>query len=214
MPDSKNPGNDCYSAGERGWMERGQRARGFILQPFLALATAFHIRPDHLTVLSVLAGAGFAVAWMTGHPVLALLALFLHVILDGLDGPVARYQSVASPRGSFTDTFCDQIVLTTVTICLMVGTPTLLGVVPGALYLVLYHVVVAMAMVRNSLGIPYIWLFRPRFVLFAAIPLSLWWIGWLVEAVVWLSNGLLLFFAATGFVQLRRMLRGPSAESH
>jgi phosphatidylglycerophosphate synthase len=166
-----------------------------------------------LTILSVLAGAAFVVFWLSGQRIAAMIALAFHVALDGLDGPLARHQSLASPRGSFTDSFCDQIVVTAVTICLMIGTPPLLGIAAGALYLVLYNVVVAIAMVRNSLGIPFTFLIRPRFALFAAIPFAFWLWPWVVTAVVWGSNAILATHVATGFFHLRRRLRGPESST-
>jgi phosphatidylglycerophosphate synthase len=166
--------------------------------------------PDHVTVLAMLAGVAFAPAWLFGFPWLALALLSLHVVLDGLDGPLARHQAVASPRGSFTDTFCDQIVLTTVTISLMIGSDRMLGIVPGAVFLVLYTAVVAVAMVRNALNIPYRWLIRPRFFLYAAIPVELLGVPDAAGAVVWVSIALLAIKILSGFFRLRNQLPGPS----
>lgn len=203
------PGNDCYSAGERQWMERGQHLRAIALAPLLKGLTALRVRPDFLTIASLLAGLGFLPLWLVNQHVAALMALAAHVLLDGLDGPLARYQSRESPRGSFTDSFCDQMVVTAVTIGLMIGTPKMVESVPGALYLVLYTAVVAMAMVRNSLKIPYAWLIRPRFFLFAAIPLGLAGFTWIVPLIVWASIAVLAAKVVSGFVRLRQRLRGP-----
>ncbi len=38
---------DCYSAGERSWMEYGQQLRAYWLGPFLKLMTVARITPDH-----------------------------------------------------------------------------------------------------------------------------------------------------------------------
>lgn len=203
--------NDCYSASERGWMERGQQLRGKLLNPILVGLTTSRIRPDHLTILSVAFGIAFAPLWLWNFSVWAMVSLAVHVLLDGLDGPLARHQSVASPRGSFTDTFCDQIVVTTVTISLMLGPRPYLGVVAGTLFLVLYTVVVVMAMVRNALRIPYVWLIRPRFFLFLAIPIELAGIRWATEIIVWASNAILAIKATSGFYALRDRLAGPSS---
>ncbi|MEZ6058571.1 MAG: CDP-alcohol phosphatidyltransferase family protein, partial [Planctomycetaceae bacterium] len=96
-------GNDCYSAGERDWMERTQQWRGKLFQPLLRSLTACRVSPSHLTLLSFIAGTMFAPLW-NQSAIIALAALVGHVLLDGLDGPLARYQGVASRRGSFTDT--------------------------------------------------------------------------------------------------------------
>jgi phosphatidylglycerophosphate synthase len=202
------PKGDCYSAGERAWMEYGQELRGRLFDPGLRLLTTLRIRPDHLTVLSLLFGLSFAPLWYVEQPWLAVIALAIHVVIDGLDGPLARFQEAASPRGSFTDSFCDQLVVSTVIIMLMVGPPGL-SVLGGSLFLVVYTGVLAIAMVRNSLNVPYSWLVRPRFFLFLAIPLQLLELPHSVSTVVWASNILLGIKLTTGFFKLRKRLDGP-----
>lgn len=91
----------------------------------MRLLTKLHITPDHLTILSFLFGLAFATLWHLEYYWYGIASLWIHVALDGFDGPLARYQNSASPRGSFTDSFCDQVVVSTVTIMLMVGWPRL-----------------------------------------------------------------------------------------
>ncbi len=203
-----SPKGDCYSAGEREWMEYGQQLRGRVFAPFLSRLTKLHVGPDHLTFLSMAFGVAFGPLWYFEQKWLAVASLWMHVAVDGLDGPLARFQKSESPRGSFTDSFCDQLVVSTVTIMLMVGTPKL-SVFAGAIFLVLYAGVLAIAMVRNTLQIPYSWLVRPRFFLFLAIPLQLLGVPHSVASVVWVSNVLLAVKLATGFYKLRNRLDGP-----
>ena len=49
------------------------------------------------------------------HEIAALVALSLHVLIDGLDGPLARHLGIASRSGSFTDTMADQVVVVATT---------------------------------------------------------------------------------------------------
>lgn len=204
---------DCYSAGERGWMEYGQRVRGRLLDPLLAQLSRCGILADHVTLASLVSGVLFAPAWITGHPWWGVALLWAHVLLDGVDGPLARHQHSASQQGSFTDSFCDQIIVSVVTITLMSGPEPLIGVWAGSLFMVLYVGVLAISMVRNALRSPYSWLIRPRFFLFAAIPAQLLGIPHLVWIVVWLSNALLILKTASGFFKLRDRLPGPDSES-
>ena len=203
-----SPKGDCYSAGERAWMEYGQLLRGRFCAPLLSLLTKLRVGPDHLTVLSLAFGVAFGPLWFLEREWLAVTSLWIHVAVDGLDGPLARFQKAESPRGSFTDSFCDQLVVSIVAIMLMVGTPKL-SVFAGAIFLVLYAGVLAIAMVRNTLQIPYSWLVRPRFFLFLAIAFELMGMPGSVATVVWVSNGLLAVKLATGFHKLRNRLDGP-----
>ena len=106
----ESPKADCYSGGERAAMEWTQRARGRLLGPLLRLLATLRVTPDHLTLASLLVGLLFCVLWFWS-PAAALAALLIHVLLDGLDGPLARHLGVASRRGSFTDTVADQTVI-------------------------------------------------------------------------------------------------------
>ena len=194
---------DCYAKGERAWMAWTQRLRGAILGPFLQLCGRAHVSPDHITFVSLLCGLAFWPLWFLSAP-LALGALALHVLLDGIDGPLARHLGVASRRGSFTDTLSDQAVVTTTTIALMTAGD--LGIVPGALYIYVYAVVVAFAMVRNSLEIPYAWLLRPRFLIYVWIAIETTWQTGLLDPLVWGCSALLALKMLSGFVKLRGRL--------
>jgi phosphatidylglycerophosphate synthase len=191
---------DCYSAGERKWMVLTQNWRGQWLAAWLDRLTRAGVTPDHVTVISVVFGLAAAVLYSL-NPVVSLGCLALHVVLDGIDGPLARRQQTASPRGSFTDTMADQTVVTAVSLTLMASGA--LPVLPGGAYIVLYAVVALFAIARNALSRPYAWLARPRFLFYAWIAADLWlWpatLGWLV----WCCNVLLAWSAFSGFIAIR-----------
>src|SRR5262245_27532477 len=145
---------DCYSADERTLMEATQRWRARVFQPWLMLLSRLGVTPNSLTALSFLCGVAFCPLWLVSRTA-AFAALALHVLVDGLDGPLARHQGIASRRGSFTDTMSDQCVVTVVSVTLMAD--HVIGIVPGGAYVFLYALVVGFAMVRNALSIPYSW---------------------------------------------------------
>jgi phosphatidylglycerophosphate synthase len=191
---------DCYSGGERRWMEYTQHVRGEVLGPMLRGMARIGLRPDHLTVLSLLAGLAFCPLYFYSVP-WALVALTLHVILDGLDGPLARHLGVASRSGSFTDSMADQTVIAATTLTLMYTGEA--GVFSGALYIVAYTVVVLFAMARNALNVPYSWLFRPRFLVYAWILVENYWLPGTLDWVLWACTVLLLGKTVSGFVRIR-----------
>ncbi|HLA84840.1 MAG TPA: CDP-alcohol phosphatidyltransferase family protein [Thermoguttaceae bacterium] len=195
---------DCYSAGERAAMVRGQRLRAWFLRPALDRLIARGWRADHLTLASTLVGLAFCPMYLYGYRAAAFAALALHVILDGLDGPLARRAGTAGRRGSLTDSMADQVVIAATTLTLMIDHQ--IGVAAGACYVFFYTVVVLFAMARNALGIPYRWLVRPRFFVYAWAAVSVWWWPGTLEYVLWLSNALLAGQMLSGFVRLRRRL--------
>jgi len=130
--------------------------------------------------------------------------LTLHVLLDGLDGPLARHTQTASSQGSFTDTMTDQVVVTFSTLTLVHAGYA--AAWPGGLYIFFYSMVVIFAMVRNALLIPYTWLVRPRFLVYAWFVVEVYFWPGSLNALLWLASVLLAVKMLTGFIQIRRKM--------
>jgi phosphatidylglycerophosphate synthase len=204
MPAESKTRITCYSEEEGGFMRRSQELRGQLLRPLLAVLARLRITPNHLTLLSLLTGLAFCPVFLWSSKITAFALLLAHVLLDGLDGPLARYTLRASNRGSFTDTAADQIVVAFSTVTLIHAGYA--GAWPGGLYLFFYSIVVIFAMVRNALAIPYSWLVRPRFLVYAWMPFEVYlWRGSL-EVVLWLLTAVLAVKTLTGFVKIRRKI--------
>jgi len=184
-------------------MEATQRFRAELLQPLLKNLSALGCRPGLITTLSAIAGVAFAPLWFFNKPA-ALGALGLHVILDGIDGPLARFLGRASAKGSFTDTMADQVVIAAVTLTLMHA--DVVGTLVGSLYMLLYTVVVGFAMIRNAMRIPYAWLIRPRFAVYSWLVIETYlWRG-SIDYLLWTSTALFALKLISGFVRIRRAL--------
>lgn len=180
-----------------------QRWRGIVLQPLLKLLTYARVSPDLITILSTIVGLAFCPVWFI-HPLGASMLLLLHVVLDGIDGPLARFQNVASGKGSFTDTMADQTVVFASTVTLMAAGSV--AIVPATVYLFVYTIVVGFAMIRNALKIPYSWLIRPRIIVYCWIPINAYWLPGSLDYVLVIFDLLLSWKLATGFYKLRRKL--------
>lgn len=194
---------DVYSAGERAWMVRTQEIRAVLLGPLLRLMAASGLKPDHLTALSLAAGLAFCPLIIFSAP-WAFFLLALHVVLDGMDGPLARHLGVASRKGSFTDTMADQLVIAATTTTLMYTGAV--GILPGVLYIVSYTVVVLFAMARNAMDVPYSWLFRPRFYVYVWIAVETYWWPGTIDYALWACASVLLIKVVTGFRGIRNRI--------
>jgi phosphatidylglycerophosphate synthase len=194
----------CYSKGEGALMGQSQASRGRWLAPLLSALTALRVTPNQLTFLSLVAGLAFCPLLLWSPPAIACTLLLLHLILDGIDGPLARHQKTASNRGSFTDTFADQLVVTFSSVTMIHAGH--LEIWPGALYVFFYTLVVIFAMIRNALTIPYSWLIRPRMLIYAwfAVELFIW--PKTLDLVVWIVTALLAIKTLTGFIKIRRQM--------
>ncbi|BCX46955.1 hypothetical protein HAHE_08630 [Haloferula helveola] len=194
----------CYSGGEGRFMEWSQQCRAKLLGPMLARCAEAGLHANHITLSSLLAGLAFVPAVMFGLPGLALAMLALHVMLDGLDGPLARFRGQASNRGSFTDTMADQLVVTASTLAMVQSGHA--AAWPGGLYVFLYALVVGFALVRNALNEPYSWLFRPRFVIFGWFAVEFYFLPGSLDTALWIASAALGIKAITGFIRIRRRM--------
>ena len=87
------------------------------------------------------------------------------------------------------------------------------AIAAGTSYIFLYAGVVALAMVRNALHIPYSWLVRPRFIVYAALFIDTVLASNWTIAVIWVCNAILLIKLMSGFYYLRLALPGPEEQS-
>jgi phosphatidylglycerophosphate synthase len=88
---------------------KSQEWRGQVLKPILRIATDFGLSASMITngrlILAVIAFVIF-----TEKPILASIIFLLAILLDALDGPLARVQGRASDKGKFLDVATDHVI--------------------------------------------------------------------------------------------------------
>lgn len=89
-------------------LERGLEKLSYSLVPLVPM----RVKPNHLTWLGFIAGVSGAIAFYLasfykGWFLVAAAAILAHLILDALDGAVARQRSLTSKSGYFLDLFLD-----------------------------------------------------------------------------------------------------------
>jgi len=96
----------------------------------------------------------------------------------------------------------DQTVITATTITLMyVG---MIDILPGALYLITYTVIVLFAMARNVMQDPYSWLVRPRFYIYIWFIIETYWLPNTINYLLWAFTAVMTLKVLTGFIGIRR----------
>lgn len=142
-----------------------------------------------------------ATSW--GAP-LAVLSLTLHVLLDGLDGPLARATHSAGAPGAITDMCADHTGFLIITTLLAMSGELSAGA--AAAYLSTGTMSIAMIVALNLLRRPLRWAVRTKYPFYALVGLRL--LGgpdWLTPAAV-VFSGIQGVSAVIGFVALRRAL--------
>jgi phosphatidylglycerophosphate synthase len=162
--------SSIYSEDEARFLVPWQRVRQFFFKPIAALLLRLGIGPDMLSYVSVALGIGFCLLapfWFTA----AFWLLVASVICDGLDGVEARMTTMNTPRGSFTDMFCDVAV-----VAFSVAGMAWKGAIHPALailFVYVYTALVFLLMLHRMLQVTSRWIVRPsRMLLYIAIGLD------------------------------------------
>jgi phosphatidylglycerophosphate synthase len=156
-----------YSESEGQFLYPWQRLRQAILLPLAAMLDALHITPDMLSWASVVLGVGFFYLARLRFDI-AFWLLVGSVVLDALDGVLARYHRAPSSKGSFTDAFCDEAV-----VALTVGGLVWQGAMNAALgviFVYIYTSLVTFLLIHQVLAVPSQGIIRPsRMLLYAFV---------------------------------------------
>lgn len=104
------PPGSIYSDEEVRWLGPWQKVRQVALGPIALVLSRLGLSANMLSIASVLFGLGFFLLAAIQFDI-AFWLLVASIICDGLDGVEARLTKTNTARGSFTDTFCDQLVV-------------------------------------------------------------------------------------------------------
>jgi len=106
----KKKSGSIYSDVEELVLEPWQRMRQRFLSPIAFVLARLGISADMLSFASVVLGIGFFLCVPFQFTV-AFWLLIASLVCDSLDGVEARLTGTNTVRGSFTDVFCDQLVV-------------------------------------------------------------------------------------------------------
>jgi phosphatidylglycerophosphate synthase len=102
------PMGDSYSSFERRFLDRGRRLVYTLLKPAVFLLTALHVPPDVLSVAQI--GVGVIIVFtVNSYPRPTFLLFLLALLLDALDGALARHTGRASSFGALLDQCSDHV---------------------------------------------------------------------------------------------------------
>ncbi len=195
--------NSIYSEEEERVLAPWQNVRQFFLAPIAAVLARLGITPDMLSFSSVVLGIGFCLL-APYYFTIAFWLLVTSIICDGLDGVEARLKGTNTTRGSFTDMFCDQLVVA-FSVAGMAWRGSIHPVL-AILFVYVYTVLVTFLVLHRMLQVSSRWIIRPsRMLLYAAIGLDFFFN---IDVLNYLLLFYLLAFLLLGisFWRLRRAM--------
>lgn len=207
MTDSKF--SPLYAASERGGQATWQRWRDRLLDPVITFLARARISPHALSIIgAVSVVAGFVFAEDTGTPAWFLWGLWIHVLLDALDGPLARRRGVTR-GGWLVDLLADEIGIVMTSLYLWQFGIT--SATAALLYLGLYLCLVVLIVKRQWLGRPYSFVVRPRLLVYLLLTIDTVWNRAILYDGLPILNVILALAVAEGFIVLYRHRQRSSA---
>ncbi|MCX6734134.1 MAG: CDP-alcohol phosphatidyltransferase family protein [Candidatus Peregrinibacteria bacterium] len=154
-----------------------------------------------ISALGLLVLAGF-VFYIQSRPLYALYFLILHVVLDALDGSLARYMKCDTDAGAIVDMVCDHTGMIIVT-----GTLMYQGLIQqnlGVAYILLYTLLVLLITTLNRLHIPLRFAIRTKYFLYVFVALrAIWGVNYFDTAIA-IFIILMIAPTAIGLLKLSR----------
>jgi len=102
------PSPDSYSALELRIREPARALLTRIYHPLVLLLAWLKVPPNLVSFSQIPLGL-LIVIMITPHPRLAFLLMVASILLDGVDGALARHLGRSTPFGALWDSFCDHI---------------------------------------------------------------------------------------------------------
>lgn len=202
------PHFNYFAEQEQAGQERFQKIRDGLFGPIVRLCIACHISADLISLLSILqlAPAGYFLLTATEprHAAIASAFIWLHVILDALDGPIARSTGKAGPAGAFTDMCVDHTGMM-ITSCLLAAADLADGTLT-TVYVSFYTLAVVFTIWLNVVGQPFRLVIRTKYLLYALVTFcGLSGTNVFNEALFGFC-AIHIAFSIGGFLKLRRVL--------
>ena len=163
--------SSCYSGGESWYNDPATRIKLKVYRPILLICRRFGITPNMITLAGLFFGTAAGCALAFGYLWTTFVLLLIHVVLDGIDGTLAKFVDNSSIQGSVFDISSDMISV----FFLVVGLVhlNLLDSILALWFIFVYLSIVVFSIVRNVFNRPYKNMLRPRYELYLVFVLYL-----------------------------------------
>ena len=102
------PSFDSYSSFERRFLAPGRRLSLAIMRPLVLILARLGVAPNAVSLSQI--AIGVAIFFLiTPYPRLAFILMALSLVVDGLDGALARHTGRATPFGALVDQYADHV---------------------------------------------------------------------------------------------------------
>jgi len=192
--------SDAWSPTERSLKYKMEKMKEYVLGPLASLLVKLGITASMISYLSGIFGILSAI-YIFFDIKIAFFLLIFSLLLDGLDGTIARKENSIDTKGIFIDCFNDQITITATSMAFAgIG---ILSPPLAVLYSTTYPVLIIFSILRNRLKIPNKYVFRPRLIIFLFFGLYVFTSINLLNEVVLICSTIITVYIVVDFLQLK-----------
>jgi len=127
-----------YTKAEENLVKLNHKFKDIIFKPLIIALTFLGVPPNFIASLSaVIVASGLYFSFSLSNPIIFIVCLWIHFVLDALDGPLSRFQGKNSNQGAITDSLVDYlgVLCATIFIGLFTQTPVYILIPFVSLYL-------------------------------------------------------------------------------
>ena len=171
------------------------------MKPLLVILSNAGVKADYLTYVSILCLILGALI-ITKLPILGGIGFLTYCIMDGVDGPLSRYQRTDSPRGSILDIFADQVGVIVLPMFSMIYFDS--DAVFGYLFGLFYLIYIIFIVILNSKGITLAFVLRVKYVYYLLFFFSAYYS---YDLLSWFYRIFGSFYTISSVLLFRRILK-------
>ncbi len=191
-----------YAENEK-WMFKFQAFKDRLLGTFAQYLHSKDIHPNTLSIIGALAAVLVPVSIEIGV-ILPVLLIIIHLLLDGIDGILARTCGLKSVSGSIIDSVCDHIGIIFISLAISIAFPDYRLIT--IIFVIAYTLLVLLAYAMSFLKSPFKYIIRPRLYVYIAFMADLLFGGRTAFAVLTVSAILLAIQVILGIAAVMNII--------
>lgn len=190
-----------YSAAEMVAVRKLNKAKIFFLHPLVTFLDKIKVTPNMVSVFSaVTVVVAFIFSYLFVNPIYFVIGIWLHLILDSIDGTLARYQKTNSSTGAVVDSVCDHFGVVSAS-----AFTYLFMIVDGVnmlIFVILYSLLMAIILYLLKNKSSYAFVLRPRLYLYIAMTIDVFWLIHITHYIVLIASMIMLVEVILGIIKI------------
>jgi phosphatidylglycerophosphate synthase len=202
-----------YSTAEMKAMVEFNKIKIFFLHPIVKLLDKIGVTPNMISLFSaIVVISAFAFSYVFLNPIYFVVGIWTHMIMDALDGTLARYQNKTSSNGAIIDSLCDHFGI--ILACLFSYLFVIADGFNILAFAILYSILIGLIFYLLKNKSSFFFIIRPRLYLYTTITIDVFCLTHITDYIVLISSIIILVEIIIGFKKIlsvrKRTLKNES----